>query len=90
MYKTSAIDKRLCPHRCSDRCSVGPSIRPICTRCCFTMTDMVQVCSNGHWARVFNTNIRADEIDGISSAVRGTALIRDSPPPLRTTAGPWE
>ena len=29
-----------------DRYSVGPSIRPICTRRCFTMTNMVQVCSN--------------------------------------------
>ena len=29
-----------------DKNSVGPSIRPICTRCCFTMTDMIQVCSN--------------------------------------------
>ena len=27
----------------SDRYSVGPSIRPICTRCCFTMTNMIQV-----------------------------------------------
>jgi len=23
--------------------SVGPSIRPICTRCCFTVTDIIQV-----------------------------------------------
>ena len=28
--------------------SVGPSIRPFCTRCYFTMTDMIQVCSNFH------------------------------------------
>ena len=28
--------------------SVGPSIRPIRTRCCFTMTTMIQVCSNFH------------------------------------------
>ena len=26
--------------------SVGPTIRPFCTRCRFTMTDMIQVCSN--------------------------------------------
>jgi hypothetical protein len=26
--------------------SVGPSIRPICTRCCFTMTYIIQVCSH--------------------------------------------
>ena len=31
-----------------DKCSVGPSIRPICTRCCFTMTNMIQVCGNFH------------------------------------------
>ena len=29
-----------------DKYSVGPSIRPICTRSCFTMTNMIQVCSN--------------------------------------------
>ena len=29
-----------------DKRSVGPSIRPVCTRCCLTMTDMIQVCSN--------------------------------------------
>jgi len=31
-----------------DRYSVGPSIRPMCTRYCFTMTNMIQVCSNFH------------------------------------------
>ena len=31
-----------------DKCSVGPSIRPICTRCCFAMTNMIRVCSNFH------------------------------------------
>ena len=36
-----------------DKYSVGPSIRPICTRCCFTITNMIQVCSNFHWSRVF-------------------------------------
>ena len=36
----------------------GPSIRPICTRCCFTMTSMIQVCSNFHDARVFILNAR--------------------------------
>ena len=29
-----------------DTYSVGPSTQPICTRCCFTMTYMIQVCSN--------------------------------------------
>ena len=27
------------------KCLVGPSNRPICTRCCFAMTHMIQVCS---------------------------------------------
>ena len=31
-----------------DAHSVGPSIRPICTRCYFTMTHMIQVCSKSH------------------------------------------
>ena len=29
-----------------DEYSVGLSIRPICTRCGFTMTNLIQVCSN--------------------------------------------
>ena len=29
-----------------DKDSVGPSIRPGCTRCCFTMTNTIQVCNN--------------------------------------------
>ena len=28
-----------------DTYSVGPSIRPICTRRCFTMSNMIQMCS---------------------------------------------
>ena len=42
--------------------SVGPSFRPICTRCCFAMMNMIQRCSNIHWARVFITNTRLDKI----------------------------
>jgi len=45
-----------------DRLSVGPSIQPICTRCCFTMTNMVQMCSNFHRVRVFVTNTSPDDI----------------------------
>ena len=26
--------------------SLGPFVRPICTRCCFATTNMIQVCSN--------------------------------------------
>ena len=29
-----------------DKFSTGPSVRPVCIRCCFTMTTMFQVCSN--------------------------------------------
>ena len=29
------------------------------------MTDMIQVCSNFHWARVFIMNARPDEIEGM-------------------------
>ena len=31
-----------------DKHSVGPSIRLICTRCCFRMTNVIQMCSNFH------------------------------------------
>ena len=31
-----------------DEYSISPSIQPICTRCCFTMTNMIQVCRNFH------------------------------------------
>ena len=31
--------------------SIGPSIQSIFTRCCFTMTNMIQVYSNFHWAQ---------------------------------------
>jgi len=41
---------------------VGPSIRPICIRCYFTMTNTIQVCSNFYEARVFITNTRPEEI----------------------------
>ena len=42
--------------------SVCPSSRPNCTRCCLTMHNMIQVCSNFHSAQLFITNARADEI----------------------------
>ena len=47
-----------------DEYSVGPSIQPVCTTYCFTMTNMIQVCSNFHEARVFVLNSRRDEIGG--------------------------
>ena len=45
-----------------DGYSVGASIRPIRTRSCLTMTDVIQVCSNFHCARAFIINARPDEI----------------------------
>ena len=44
------------------RYPAGPSIRPICTRCCLTMTYVIQACGNSLWARVFVINTRPDEI----------------------------
>ena len=41
-----------------DKHSVGPLIRPICTRFCVAMTNMIQVCSNFYWARVLIINAR--------------------------------
>ena len=42
--------------------SAGIFIRPILTRCCFTIINMIQVCSNFHCARLFIVNVRPDEI----------------------------
>ena len=42
-----------------DEHSVGPSFRPMCTRCCFTVTRTIQVCSKFYWARVFIINTRS-------------------------------
>ena len=39
-----------------------PSFRPICTRLCFAMTNVIQVCSNFDGARVFIINTRPGEI----------------------------
>ena len=44
------------------RYSVGPSILPRCTICIFPTTNMIQVCSKFHRARVFIINTRLDEI----------------------------
>ena len=38
------------------------SIRPMCTRCCFTITRLIKLCSNFRWARVFIRNTLTDEI----------------------------
>ena len=41
---------------------IGQSIRLICTRFCFAVTDMIQVCSDAHRARVCIINARPGEI----------------------------
>ena len=53
------------------KCTVGPSIRPICTSCCFTMTIMIQVGSNFRLTRVFIINTRADEIKALDQKAVG-------------------
>ena len=45
-----------------DQYSVSPSVRSICTRCCFTVTNMIRACSNFHRACVFIINTHPDEI----------------------------
>ena len=42
--------------------SIGPSIRPICTKCCLTKTDMIQLYGNFYSCRAFLINTRPDEI----------------------------
>ena len=43
-----------------EKYSVGPSVRPVCTRCCFAVARMMQMCRK--FARVFIINTRPDEI----------------------------
>ena len=67
-----------------DEYSTGPSIRPICTRCCLTMTNVIQVCSNFHSARVFIANTRPDEITWRSERTRpssGRRIRTEAPTP---------
>ena len=44
------------------RYSVGPSTLLISKRCCFIMTNMIQVCSKFHCAQAFIIDTRPDEI----------------------------
>jgi hypothetical protein len=46
LIKLCGLVEGLIPASIYDKYSVYPSIRPICTRCCCTMTNMIQVCSN--------------------------------------------
>jgi len=45
-----------------DQYPVGPCIRPVCDGSCFTLTKMIQMCSDFNGARVFIINSRPDEI----------------------------
>ena len=45
-----------------DKYPVGPSVRSICARCCFTMTNVIQVCTCFHWARGFIIDTPLDKI----------------------------
>ena len=56
----AGVERNLIAASIYDQHSVGPSILSICTRCCFTMTDMIQ--ANVYWAQVFITNTRLDAI----------------------------
>ena len=42
----SGLESDLIAANIHDKHSVGPSIRPVGTRCCFTMTSVIRVCSN--------------------------------------------
>ena len=57
-----------------DEYSVSPSTRPVFTRCCFTLANIIQVCSNFHEARAFITNTRPDEIGARTSRKACTAF----------------
>ena len=45
-----------------DKYSIGPSIRLVCTRCCFNVTNMIQVCSNFHRDPAYIIDTLPDEI----------------------------
>ena len=80
-----------------DRYSAGPSIRPIFTRRCFIMTNMIQVCSNFHSARVFIIDTGPDEKPEIgpipveSASIAGAieSVLRIADQRVRATFWPW-
>ena len=57
-----------------DQNSVGPSIRPIGTRFCFTMTHMIQVCSNFYQVRAFIIHSGPDEISAMSQPTPASSV----------------
>jgi hypothetical protein len=70
----------LIPASVHDRKSVGPSIRPICTRCCFTMMSMIQVCSN-----FINSECLSSVLVRMKSGVEAAARHKHSRKALRTS-----
>ena len=71
--------------------SVGPSMQPICTRRCFTISNMIQVCSNFHWTRVFILHTRLDEIPSTfpQQWMRGTRVCSTVPRRLTNPPCAW-
>jgi len=64
-----------------DKYSIGPSIRPICMRLCSSMTRMIQVWSNFHWARVLVINhvrMRFDLFPEDAERAAARALVAES------------
>ena len=76
VLQMSAVRKtcHFIPPRMYDEWSVCPSIRPICTRCCFTMTSKIQVCSNFRWVCVFITNQHERYREADSQVLQMTAV----------------
>ena len=59
---TTQSDKKMLLRRIFEMNMTCSSTRPICTRCCQTMTNMIQACVNFYWARVFIIDTRPDKI----------------------------
>ena len=77
--KAANICRNLIAASIYDKYSIGPSTRPMGTRCCFKMTSLIQMCSNLHWARVFIVHTRPDEIvskNATSQAGWGIGVLR--------------
>ena len=78
--------------------SVGPSIRPISTECCFTMTNMIEACSNFHESRAFIINTRPAEIwsprqtagGGSSLSIRDVKGFKFGVPETPRETGFWQ
>ena len=61
--------KDLIPASIYDKHSVCPSFGPSCTRCWFTMTNIIRVCSKLHRAQLFIRNTRPNEVHEPSTLI---------------------